>query len=101
MAYTNWSAFTLHAGPKIRRSWGFSLQAANVEDVDGVIVTREAGKVMVMVGILPGLRDGAVVERIRLVRPDAEHEARLIVLLVMEDGICATTAKVSLTRFCS
>lgn len=42
---------------------------------------------MVVVRVLPGLRDGAVVEGVRLVRPDAVHEARSVVFVVVEDGV--------------
>lgn len=40
-----------------------------------------------MVRVFPRLGDGAVVERVRLVRPDAVHEARRIVFFVVEDGV--------------
>lgn len=37
--------------------------------------------------ILPRLRDGAVVEGIRLVRPDAVDKSGHLLLVVVEDGV--------------
>lgn len=42
---------------------------------------------MVVVGALPSLGDGTIVERVRLVRPDTLNKARLVLLVIVEDGV--------------
>lgn len=65
----------------------------NVDDVDGVVIPGELGKVVVKVGALPCLGDGPVEERVALVRPHVLHEAHGIVLLVVENGVCERVSK--------
>lgn len=61
---------------------------SDVEEVNRVIVTGKSSKLMVKVGTLPSLRDGSVVERVRLVRPDTLDKTRLVLLIVVENGVC-------------
>ena len=63
------------------------LETADLEDVDRIIVAGEAGEVVIVIGVLPRLRDGPIVEWVCLVRPDAIHEARLLLLVIVKDGI--------------
>lgn len=70
-------------------------QAANLKDVHRVVVAREAGELVGVVGIFPCLGDGAVVEGVGLVRPDALYEARLLALVVVEDGVFVSPSQPS------
>lgn len=74
-------------------------QGANVEDVDGVVITGEASEIVDVCRVLPSLRDGTIVEWVGLVRPDAVDEANFVVLVIVEDGVCQTTTGVSLSSF--
>jgi hypothetical protein len=48
------------------------------------------------VTVLPRLREGSIVERVRLVRPNAVDEAGLVLLIIVEDGVCkAVLARVT------
>lgn len=60
----------------------------DINDIHGIIVADEAGKVVLDVGVLPGLRERAVMERIGLVRPHAGDKSRLVILDVVQDGVC-------------
>lgn len=62
-------------------------QRANVENVHRVIVTDEASEVMGHSGIFPGLGDRAIIERVSLLWPHTKNIARLLLLLIMEDGV--------------
>ena len=39
-------------------------------------------------GVLPSLCDGAIRERVGLVRPDRFDKAGLVVLVIVKDGVC-------------
>ena len=67
---------------------GEYLHLADVEQVNRIVVTGVSSKVMVKVGALPRLRDGTVVERVGLVRPDTFNKTGLLFLVVVEDGVC-------------
>lgn len=60
----------------------------HVKDIHGVIVARISREVVRDGGVLPGLRDGTVVEGVRLVRPDAVDEPGHLFLVVVDDGVC-------------
>lgn len=47
---------------------------------------------MLVVGALPSLGDGSIVERVRLVRPDALNKARLVLLVIVEDRVYSGSA---------
>lgn len=62
-------------------------EAADLENVNGVIVTNIASQVVLVVRALPRLGNGAIVEGVCLVRPDRVDESRLLLLIVMEDWV--------------
>jgi hypothetical protein len=61
--------------------------AADIEDVHWVVVANVAGELMLDGGVLPGLWNGTIVKRVRLVRPDAGDEPWLVALAVVENGV--------------
>lgn len=48
--------------------------------------------------VLPRLGDGAVAERVRLVRPDVDDVARLVLFVVVKDGVCGLSGVGSLSQ---
>jgi hypothetical protein len=60
---------------------------ADIEEVHGIVITWEAGKVMIKVGTFPSLRDRSIQKRVGPVRPDGFDETRFIVVFVMEDRV--------------
>lgn len=63
------------------------LRLTDIKEIDGVVVTRKVGVIVIKVGALPSLGDGAVVEGVRLVRPNTLHKSRCILLIVVEHGV--------------
>jgi hypothetical protein len=61
---------------------------SDVEEINWVIVTGKPSELVVKVGALPSLRDGSVVERVRLVRPNTLDKTRLFLLVIVEDRVC-------------
>lgn len=74
------------------------LHAANVENVNGVVVTGVPRELVLVVGALPRLGDGTVVERVCAVRPDAVDEAWLVILIIVENGVWETLAMTFLSK---
>lgn len=64
-----------------------SHSVANLDDIDGIVVTLAAGGGLDVVGVFPGLGQGSVVPDVALVREAVGHEPQLTLLDVLLDGI--------------
>lgn len=62
-------------------------KGANIKDIHRIVVADKSSNVVNNRGIFPGLRNGAVVEGVRPLGPDAEDEARLLLLLIVQNWV--------------
>ena len=55
--------------------------------VQGVIIAEALGGLVLVVGVLPGLREGSIVPDVAVVRKAVGDESQLALLLVLDDGV--------------